>query len=123
MDIDWHTITVTIPTTFEGAMAYAATLYDEAHTDMHIVVTSAEPNVIDGVFCEGCDGHTVPGVRWPTAPSGDTSREWVERCDTCQRYPDDDAAAQAVVDKYGDPLLARVEHEDHTPYIVGEVAE
>ncbi len=49
--------------------------------------------------CEGCDGN---GVRCPAEPScsflpGDVA-DWVlvEKCDTCDRCPDDLAAAEVV---------------------------
>ncbi len=49
--------------------------------------------------CEGCDGH---GVRYPAEPScsflpGNVV-DWVlaEKCDTCDRCPDDLAAAERV---------------------------
>jgi hypothetical protein len=49
--------------------------------------------------CDGCDGS---GIRAPAAPScrfdENEIREWtiVERCDTCERYPDDLTAALAM---------------------------
>jgi hypothetical protein len=48
--------------------------------------------------CEGCDGS---GVRCPAEPScilSNLPRDWVvvERCDYCERYPDDLAAARVV---------------------------
>lgn len=95
-----------------------------------VVVTSNDVGQIDppGVFCDGCVGNTVSGVRWPAIVDGDASRSWVERCDTCQRFSNDEAAAQAVADKYGDIAVARV-HFDKIPslsglqpYIAGEIA-
>ena len=49
-------------------------------------------------ICEGCDGS---GIRWPATPScvlPATDDGWfvVERCDTCQKYEDDLAAAEAL---------------------------
>jgi hypothetical protein len=54
--------------------------------------------VPNGVYCEGCRGHPIPGVRWPTRASGDSSHQWVERCDTCCRFPSDEAAAARVIE-------------------------
>jgi hypothetical protein len=57
-------------------------------------VADAEPAI-----CEGCGGD---GIRAPASPScvipGIDFSEWVvvEKCDTCQRYQDDFAAACAV---------------------------
>lgn len=58
--------------------------------------------------CEGCDGS---GIRCPAEPScamPDLSlgSVIVERCDYCQQYPDDLAAAEVVCD---DPTLIRCE--------------
>src|SRR4051812_45604352 len=39
----------------------------------------------------GIFGH--PGILWPWGEG----LPYVERCDVCQRYPDDDAAADALV--------------------------
>jgi hypothetical protein len=50
--------------------------------------------------CPGCSGN---GIRSPATPSCRLPRlkGWtvVERCDTCQRYPDDLAAAAALFRK------------------------
>lgn len=56
----------------------------------------------NGVYCEGCEGHIVPGVRWPTATNDDHSRSWVERCDTCGRFDTDEDARDRVLEWYGD---------------------
>lgn len=48
-----------------------------------------------GLSCEGCIG-VLPGVRWPTAANGDTTRGWIERCDTCEVYASDADAAEAL---------------------------
>jgi hypothetical protein len=45
--------------------------------------------------CE-CDGDTLPGALWPWGTGSDTSEPWVERCDQCERFPDDYAAAYAL---------------------------
>jgi hypothetical protein len=43
--------------------------------------------------CEGCVHCQYPGIRWPASPDGDSSRSYVERCDTCERFPGDLHAA------------------------------
>lgn len=43
---------------------------------------------------EGCAGG-MPGVLAPCFPDGDESHLFIECCDTCLRYPDDTAAAEA----------------------------
>jgi hypothetical protein len=54
--------------------------------------------------CEACvgDGHEFEGIRWPTASDGDASEDYVERCDTCEKYDTDNEAAAALVDLLGD---------------------
>ncbi len=53
----------------------------------------------EGPACEGCDGS---GIRCPASPScvlpHEQFRNWtiVERCDTCQLYPDDASAAATL---------------------------
>lgn len=41
-------------------------------------------------MCETC--FTGCGLIWPTASDGDTQHSYVERCDACDRFPDDSAA-------------------------------
>lgn len=115
--MEQHAFTITISTVehgsyeeaFREALATAERIDDDTSRELHIVVRSdggthlAGPT---GVFCEGCESHVIPGVRWPTAANGDDSREWVERCDTCQRYATDEEAADAVDDFYG-PHIAK----------------
>lgn len=53
----------------------------------------------DGTSCEGCDGS---GIRCPATPSCQLREAdlagWtiIERCDTCERYPDDLSAGAAL---------------------------
>jgi hypothetical protein len=59
-------------------------------------LNNGSPNGDEG--CEGCDGS---GIRWPAGPScplPDLPAGWVvvERCDSCERFPDDLAAAAVV---------------------------
>jgi len=48
----------------------------------------------------GC-ATLVPGALWPWAPNGDDSLPWVERCDECQVFDSDEAAAQAIAEAIG----------------------
>lgn len=98
---------------FKEALRIAESLYEGNEGSMHIVVTETDETLLgdsDGVFCEGCDGHPFPGVRWPTAANDDDSREWVERCDRCERFETDEAARDHLIEVYGGA----------TPYTTGE---
>jgi hypothetical protein len=44
--------------------------------------------------CEGCDHCAFPGIRWPASPDENTERSWVEACDECERFDDDEQAAR-----------------------------
>lgn len=72
----------------------------ECLDEAEIVVTpTSSPffvGVPNGVYCDGCRGHLIPGIRWPTEANGDTEHAWVERCDSCQRYASDLTAMRAV---------------------------
>lgn len=46
-------------------------------------------------------GTPIPGLFWPCASDGDDSRDWVERCDICARFPDDETAAVALAEHLG----------------------
>lgn len=41
-------------------------------------------------LCESCEGAC--GYRWPTATDCNTDHDWVERCDACDRFEDDNEA-------------------------------
>ena len=63
--------------------------------NINISENDLEPDT-DKSDCEGCDGT---GIRWPAQPLclvpgiEGTSLVVIERCDTCEVYPDDLAAA------------------------------
>lgn len=89
------------------ARELADTLDNESPGDWRIVVREAddrEPG--SGVYCEGCEHCVFPGVRWPSTVSGDDSHEWVERCDTCERFESDEAARDWLVEQYGPDTIA-----------------
>jgi hypothetical protein len=49
------------------------------------------------VRCTACPSGELAGIRWPADPDGFDPPEgwsWVERCDSCNRYPDDESAAK-----------------------------
>ena len=57
--------------------------------------------VESGAECEGCD---VNGIRSPANPSCMFDRDltgWiiVERCDYCEKFPDDEQAALAILEE------------------------
>jgi hypothetical protein len=102
------TVEVIMPGSYAEAHKAAMTVADEIAVEVtdgaHIVVTETGESLLTGPpgsFCEGCDGYSpFEGMRWPTATNGDTSREWVERCDKCERYESDDEAALALREIY-----------------------
>ena len=51
--------------------------------------------------CEIESRTVLPGVIWPIASDSDSSRSWVERCDECERFVDDYAAAEALAEHLG----------------------
>lgn len=53
------------------------------------------------IDCE-CDDEVVPG-----ACPGFNGRDEVQRCDMCQRFPDDEAAAKAVAAVVGGTAVER----------------
>lgn len=68
--------------------------------------------------CECEPGATVAGVHWPTATDGDGSHPWVERCDMCKRYPDDESAAEAVAAAVGGKVEWATVSGGRSPYVV-----
>lgn len=56
--------------------------------------------------CFQCHGHgPIPGVIWPMHSDGDSRHDWVERCDECEVYVDDYAAAEALAKHLGHGLF------------------
>lgn len=89
---------------FKAAVAAADDL-SETLDSAYVVVAETGKSLLSGptgVFCEGCDGHVFEGIRWPTSCNDDSTREWVERCDRCERYESDEAAALALREIYGE---------------------
>lgn len=71
--------------------------------------------------CHLCH-HRFVGIRWPTAPDGDFSRSWVERCADCDRYADDMSAAAIVAKRLGVSVArARTLGGHSKPYLVGRL--
>lgn len=60
----------------------------------------------DDCTCGACGCGPIAGVLWPWSTDGDDSRDWVERCDECHVFADDEAAAEAL----GAWLGAKVSH-------------
>jgi len=54
--------------------------------------------------CTNTDPRIPEGVLWPMDVDGDIARAWVERCDTCKRFANDDDAAGALAESLGAPL-------------------
>ena len=84
----------------DNAKQYADWIYDNFDYECQVVITEQDKFDGEGVFCEGCDGNTIPGIRWPSTVNGDRTQEWVERCDLCERYDSDEAARDVVVETY-----------------------
>lgn len=84
-----------------AAIEQAKGIYEEIE-DGHILVKEADlpQDFADGVFCEGCEGGAIPGVRWPSTVNGDDTHSWVERCDSCEQYDSDFDAQKAVLAFY-----------------------
>lgn len=92
-------------TGLKSALRVADDIIHESGGEAAVVVRSTGHHLYRSTpastaFCEGCEGHVIPGVRWPTAANSDETHQWVERCDTCDRYATDDEAAQRLVVEY-----------------------
>lgn len=68
-------------------------------------------------LCEYCkDGAIVPGAIFPIASDGWTDHAYVEKCDECEVFSDDDTAANAVAAR----LKKRVWYDKRKhPYVTG----
>ncbi|MGA2929146.1 MAG: hypothetical protein ABSG43_24775 [Solirubrobacteraceae bacterium] len=58
--------------------------------------------MLDNELAAGCDACGGSGIHWPADPDGyqpPVGWSWVERCDTCQRYRSDAAAALVLVER------------------------
>ena len=51
--------------------------------------------------CEGCQHNLHAGIRWPASPDGYFDLSYVDRCDYCELYSSDEAAAKALAEHYG----------------------
>ncbi len=105
----YHAFKIEIETVLKGdsyedalkeAIALGDRLWNEIMDPACIVVREHDSQGPDGVFCEGCEMHTIGGVRWPTSPDGRTDHEYVERCDRCQRFASDEEALERVREVY-----------------------
>lgn len=95
-----------LASTLELARKIDGEMLDEAHVLVEETGEHTFRTIPNGVFCEGCEGCTIPGVRWPTATNSDDSHDWIERCDTCELYGTDEDAYQRVLDEYGPETIA-----------------
>lgn len=103
-----HTIEITlVGETHAAIMKLADRLLDSNDEEAMVVVRDTDatgwyPGMAAQSYCESCHqaDSLIPGLFWPATPAEDDTREWVTRCDTCQRYPDDQAAARRVVEFY-----------------------
>ena len=77
----------------------------------------ADPgNDCDGCGTQGSPG--MPGVLAPCLPDGDASHAFVERCDSCQRYASDEAAAISFATRAGLIVHRRYDSEERTTWRV-----
>ena len=51
--------------------------------------------------CEGCQHSTYAGIRWPASPDGYNDLSYVDRCDYCEIYDNDEEAAKALAKHLG----------------------
>ena len=102
-------------------------------------LTLAELREVTAAFADASNScvcsFTMAGVLAPCLPGGDDAHPFVEMCITCELFPDDDAAAQAVARvlglnvrrrydddslRYWRPFLARPgSPDDRDTYCVG----
>lgn len=61
------------------------------------MVELVRPRQLDGA-CEGCADCQVRGVHWPAVSNRDNSRSWIDRCEQCQRFSSDLAAAEHLLE-------------------------
>lgn len=92
-------------TAYKAALDMADGIIDNNGDELAVVVEPTGHHLFQGVpqgqaFCEGCEGHMYPGVRWPTASNDDNTRSWVERCDVCERFETDEDAKARVLEMY-----------------------
>lgn len=112
----------TYDSAFQEALAAANRLHEE-NNDFeiaHILVTETgfeHLGEADGVFCEGCEGHAFPGIRWPTMIGTNDSRSWLERCDTCERFESDEDALNWLAENYGYDSLESYGHAKIKGYL------
>lgn len=68
----------------------------------HALIWDDERVEVDGKnVCEGCFQCAFPGIRWPASPDGYSDYSYVDRCDYCERYKSDEAAAKFLAEKLG----------------------
>jgi hypothetical protein len=87
-------------------------------------VSPAEPDALERWADEhgGCGEHAdgLVGIHWPTKADNTDPPEgwsWVERCDMCELFEDDEAAARALIVKLGLPAteVAWFDRYSHEP--------
>jgi hypothetical protein len=100
-----------IPPTAPPADVPASPFVD---TEAHLFRTDI--NKVSGL-CEECKVCLIPGALFPVASDGRTDHAYVERCDECQLFVDDVAAALAVAAR----LREEVEYSDvmDHPFVTG----
>jgi hypothetical protein len=67
-------------------------------------------------LCEACFSGVVPGALFPFAPDGRTDHAYVQRCDDCDLFQDDAAAAVAVATVLNKQADLSV---DQNPFVIG----
>jgi hypothetical protein len=75
--------------------------YARIAVDVECVVKHGDSSGGDNPLACDCDDDRVPGACWPMASGGNAQLPWVERCDDCQRFADDEEAARAVAHAVG----------------------
>ena len=78
----------------------SATVFEVCRIDDDTVVRIdlADPDE-QAVRCTDCPSGELAGIHWPADPDGfdpPAGWSWVERCDSCNRYLDDESAAKQL---------------------------
>lgn len=110
-EVQENILTETYEEALRLAMQEANRIDGESPGNFRIVVREADADGSSslGVYCEGCENEIFPGIRWPTRANDDGSHQWVERCDSCERFDSDEEAAEWLVETYG-PDTASIGH-------------
>ena len=69
--------------------------------DEEVIAAELADKTVEVDDCSTCGGHVLPGLIFPIAINGNDMHPWVECCDTCQLFTDDEKAAEFVALFFG----------------------